>query len=72
MDLKTAVQIVGDDARDDINPGLTDAEAVAYHRDPVTGITRDEINGGIDDPEVREAYHAVLDATDAALEQATT
>lgn len=69
MDLKTAVRLVGDDTRDDVDSNMSDAEAVAFTRNPVTGCLDSDIDGSIDDPELREAYHLVLVAYDADLAQ---
>jgi len=74
MDLTTAVRLVGDDTRADTDPSMynmTDAEAVAYTRDPVTGCQASDIARSVDDPDLREAYYAVLGATDAELAQVT-
>lgn len=68
MNLQTAVQLVGADARDDVDSNMTDAEAVAYTRDPVTGLDAADIDGSID-PELRAAYHLVLNVSDADLAQ---
>lgn len=71
MDLRTAVSLVSDDARDAVEPGMTDQEAVAYHRSPVTGVSHNEVDSVVDDLELREAYHLVLDAAAGDLAQVT-
>lgn len=50
---------------------MTDQEAVAYHRSPVTGVSHNEVDSVVDDLELREAYHLVLDAAAGDLAQVT-
>jgi len=68
MDLKTAIDVVYRDTRAE-NPDRAGSarEAVQFNRGC---LDHAEVDFSIDDPRLNEAYHVVLNATDAEIAQA--
>lgn len=68
MDLTTAIDLVfADTCEEDPEHASSAAEAVQWARD---GMDHGDADGSVDDPRVREAYHVVLDASDAEIDRA--
>jgi len=63
MTLADALELVIADTRENTDPSFTPAEAVESART----CDHDDVDGAVDEAELREAYHMVLDATDEEL-----
>lgn len=64
MDLETAIGLVAAYMRaEGPDPDMSNRKAVESERSPETGCDHDDVDAVIDDPELRQAYHKVLDAS---------
>lgn len=65
MDLTTAIELVFAYSREE-DPGHAGsaAEAVQWHRDE---LDHDDVDGAVDDRRTNEAFHTVLNASDAEI-----
>ena len=68
MDLTTAIELVYDYSRtEEPDHAGSAAEAVQWHRDE---LDHEDIDGAVDDRKTNEAFHKVLDASDAEIARA--